>query len=235
MSWSRGISGGISGAGAGSAFGPWGSAIGAGIGALSGLFGDDPYESAEDANRRAWEQAQAYEKPYWQHGLDQYGMLSDAEKSLLNPEELQNKWASGYEQSPYAKRMLDMNKASGLNLASSMGLMGASPMLSNIQTKAGDIVSKDRQQYLDDLMTKYMKGIGIGRDIYETGAQMGSRLGEQAMGYGENMGSLAYGKNNQLQNMLMEMMKANMSGGGGFSGFGGGSEMPPYAQSALYG
>lgn len=182
------------------------------------LHPEDAWKKAQEAAEQGWNQAQGFERPYWQHGMDQYGMLSDAEKQLLDPAALENKWASSYEQSPYAKQMLEINKNSGLDAASSMGLMGSSAALGNIQTGAGNIVNQDRQSFLNDLMQKYMSGIGIGQNIYNTGADMASTMGGQAMRQGENMAGLQYGQNSAKSRQMMELLKIAASIFGGNSG-----------------
>ena len=173
--WRGGLGGAASGAAAGSTFGPWGTAIGAGIGGAAGLF-NDPYGDASHQENKGWNDARHYQEPYWQHGNDQYDSLNQGRQDLMNPQALQDKWSSSYENSPYAKRMLAMNNQSGQEAASAMGLSGSSAATSNIQQGAGDIVSRDRQQYMDDLMKKYMAGIGIGQDLYGKGSQAGANL-----------------------------------------------------------
>lgn len=155
---------------------------------------EEAYKKAEKPVKAGWEEAKGFQTPFLQQGIDQAGKLNTAENSLLNPGELQNQWSQGYETSPYAQSMLEQNKSQGLDAASSMGLMGSSGALNNIQRGAGDIVSKDRQQYMDDLMKKYMSGIGIGQDIYNTGANTGNTLGNEAMKNGENLAGLEYGQ-----------------------------------------
>lgn len=155
---------------------------------------EDAYKEAGKASQQGWQQAQGFEVPFEQRGLDQYPFLQDAINKLMHPDQLESQWASGYDTSPYAKRELEMNKGQGLDAASSMGLMGSSGALSNIQQGAGDITSRDRQQYLNDLMQKYMQGIGLSSGIYNTGAGMGGSLGQQAIGQGETMAGLRYGQ-----------------------------------------
>lgn len=187
---------------------------------------DEAYRKAQEANQAGWDQAQGFEKPFWQHGLDQYGNLMGAEGALMDPAKLESQWAQGYETSPYAKQMLAQNQSSGLDAASSMGLMGSSGALQNIQTGAGNIVNQDRQQYMNDLMQKYLQGIGIGQNIYNTGAQMGSQLGQQAQRFGENQAGLKYGEyaapGQQFGNILGMGVDAlaNYFGGGMFGGSG---------------
>ena len=153
-----------------------------------------PYEKAEEAARQSWNQSQGFQQPYNQQGLEQYGRLNQAAGSLLNPAELQNQWSSGYENSPYAKQLLGMNQSQGLDAASQMGLLGSSAALGNIQQGAGNIVAQYRQKYLDDLMQKYMQGIGLGKDIYGIGSQAAANLGAQALSHGQDISGLRYGQ-----------------------------------------
>jgi len=154
---------------------------------------EDAYKKAEEAANKGYGESQGYERPFMQNGLDQYGGLNDATKQLMDPAALQSKWASGYENSPYAKQMLAQNQASGMDAASQMGLTGSSAALGNIQQGAGNIVQKDRQQYLDDLMKKYMTGIGLGTHMYETGATAGNQMAGRAMQHGNDVAGLKYG------------------------------------------
>ena len=166
----------------------------------------DPYEAAERPIQDYWNQAKGYLDPYNQYSKDQYGTLQGAESALLNPEELQNRWASGYENSPYAKRLLEMNKGAGLDAASSMNLMGSSAALQNIQQGAGDIVASQREAYLKDLMEKYMKGIGIGTDIFGEGAKAANTLGQGALQTGQNLAGLEYGKEAAPGNLFSKFL-----------------------------
>lgn len=158
------------------------------------LHPENAYKKAEQANTQGWNEAKGYETPYWQQGQDQYGRINEAENNLLHPEELYNKWAGNYQQSPYAQQLLNQNLQSGQEAASAMGLGGSSGALQNIQQGAGNIVNQDRQSYLNDIMDKYMKGIGIGQGIYGTGAQTAANLGQQANAYGQNQAGLEYGR-----------------------------------------
>jgi len=157
------------------------------------LHPEDAYKEAEKASNASWDEQQGYGRPYWQQGIDQYGRLNSAENDLLDPGALQNKWGASYETSPYAKRLLEMNKNSGLDAASSMGLMGSSAALGNIQTGAGDIVAKDRQNFMNDLMQKYLAGIGIGQNIYGVGANTAGNLMTGAQQHGQDVAGLRYG------------------------------------------
>lgn len=190
------------------------------------LHPEDAYKAAQEQAERGYQRAEQYEKPYFQQGQDQYSRLQEAIQQLMNPEGLTNRFADSYETSPYAKRMLEMNRGSGLDAASSMGIMGSSAALSNIQQGAGNIVGKERQQYIQQLMENYLKGIGLSHDIYNTGSQAAGNLANYGMQHGENMAGLKYGESRapgQLFENLLKLAGNAYSGGMGGSGGAGGS------------
>lgn len=191
MGWGSAAGGAAGGAVAGSKYGPVGTGIGAIAGGLNGYL-NDPYQDARDEEQKGYDQSRKDQQPYNQNGQDQYGRLNTATGKLFDPTKLQDEWSKNYETSPYAQQLLKQNQANGLDAASSMGLNGSSGALANIQQGAGNIVSKDRQQYMDDLMKKYMAGIGLGTNLYQTGAQTASNMGGQSMTHGENQAGLKY-------------------------------------------
>jgi hypothetical protein len=137
MDWGSAIGGAGSGALAGGSIGgPWGAAIGGGLGLINSFL-NNPHEAAKKAANQGWKEAQNYQRPFWQQGLDQYGDLNQARQNLMDPTKLQSQWANSYETSPYAKRMLDMNSQQGQEAASAMGLGGSSAAISNVQQGAG--------------------------------------------------------------------------------------------------
>ena len=157
-------------------------------------------------------------QPFINQGQAQYGNLMGAENALLNPETLLKKWMSGYEESPYAKQSMANARSGGLDAASSMGLMGSSSAINNIQNSASNIMNQDRSQYLNDLMQKYMSGVGIGQNIYNQGAGMAGQFGQLAHGFGQDIGGAAYGARNAQGNLLGNLinMGANIYTGGGY-------------------
>lgn len=177
----------------GSIGGPWGAAIGGGLGLINSFL-NDPYSNAEKGINRGFQNAQRYQEPFFNNGLAQYNRLNQATNSLLNPAQLENEWSNSYQSSPYAQHLLDLNNQQGQEAAASMGLGGSSAAINNIQQGASNIVNADRQQYLNDLMQKYMQGIGLGQNLYGVGAQAGTNLGQQAYGHGENLANLGYAR-----------------------------------------
>lgn len=160
------------------------------------------YKDAQKEAEKYYQQSQGYYEPYNERGQRAGGTLEDLLAQYMNPVDLQNQWAQSYEMSPYAQQLQKEAQSQGLDAASSMGLMGSSAALNNIQRGASDIMSKDRQQYMNDLMQKFMQAIGIGENLYGTGANAAFNQGQNAMHQGENMAGLKYGEHSAGANRL---------------------------------
>lgn len=184
---------------------------------------DKPYAGAEDAMRKYWQQAMGFMQPYNQAGVGQLPRLTGAEDALFNPTKLQSDWASSYEMSPQAQDLLRRSNELGNQEASTMGLSGSSAALENIQRTGSSVVAQDRQQYLNDLMNKYLAAIGIGQNIYNTGAGMGANLGQGAINTGRDMSGLAYGRLAAPGERMGQLIGAGASLMGG--GVGGGATL----------
>jgi len=193
------------------AFNPGKLASGVGNMFDSFLHPERGYEEAEKHARKGYEESLGYQKPFYEHGLESYGPLKDAYAKLLHPEQLQEEWSKSYSTSPEAQRLQDTLRQQGMEEASRMGLMGSSGALANVQQGVGNIAATDRRAYLNDMMQKYMQGIGLGQNIYGIGADMGKGMGQNAMRHGENMAGLGYGRMNAPGEMF-----------GGLLGMGGG-------------
>jgi len=168
-----------------------------------------PERGYHDANKqiqRSWEEAMRFQKPYADAGMGQLPMLQGAEKDLLDPSALLAKWMEKYEMSPYAKNSMGNAKEAGLDAASSMGLSGSSSAINNIQKSSSDIMNADRSQFLNDLMQKYMSGIGIGKDIFNTGAATAGNMAKQRIGTGEELAKGAFGERNAPGDMLRNLL-----------------------------
>jgi hypothetical protein len=191
------------------------------------------YEKGQEQLGQYYNQAQGYGKeaqgylnPYNQNGQEAYGGLSEAMKALLDPQALQDKWSKGYQESEGAKQAEGMATEHGLDAASSMGLMGSSPALQAIQGGTTKIGLDESNNYMDNLMQKYLAGIGVGQGIYGTGANAASgmsnnamNMGNNAMKMGENSANMAYGKQNAGGNMFANLL--GMVGGAAGSALGG--------------
>ncbi|HWW39675.1 hypothetical protein [Pedobacter sp.] len=194
----------------------------AGQNQLNRFYGENQnlYNQGLNQAYRYYNQGQDYLNPYNQQGQNAYGPLATSMDELLHPERLQNQWTQGYHESDYAKQLENMAQERGLSSASSQGLLGSTPALHAIQQGTTNIANADRQQYLADLMDKYMKGAELARGIYTGGlgaagqqgslaGNMGSNLlqaamnqGTNAMNMGGNSAQMAYGQQNAPGNLF---------------------------------
>lgn len=165
------------------------------------------YGTAQKTLQQSHNTATNTRQPFIDQGTNAGGQLQKLMDMLSNPGKLQDEWSQGYETSPYAKGLLEENKGEGLDAASSMGLLGSSGALSNIQRGAGDIVNKDRNQYMQDLMQKFMASIGIGENMYGIGANTANNQAQGEEQFGENNAGLDYGKNSAGGNQFMQLLK----------------------------
>jgi hypothetical protein len=196
---------------------------------------ENSYKDAQEQLQKFFQQAMGYQQPYDEAGKNQIGKLNTAEDRLLHPDELLNEWTSGYETSPFAKQLLGQSKAAGLDAASSMGLNGSSAALGNIQNSAGNIVNSDRNSYLTDLMEKYMKGIGIGQNIFNTGATTAGHEADETLAHGDEMAKAKFGEDSAPGEIFGKLfgglgqLGANYLGGGfGTGGLGRGVWSPDF-------
>lgn len=197
------------------------------------------YEKGQEQLDKYYQQGQGYLSPYNQFGQSAYGNYSDAMKKLLDPAALQSEWIKSYSESPAAKNAEDIAQQHGLNAASSLGLMGSNSALNAIQSGTSQIGLNDRQNYLNDLMQKYMAGAGIAGNIFNTGAGAAGSMANNAMTMGGNSAQMAFGKQNAPGDLFGKLLgmgigagvnyatggaagaaKAAGGGGGGWS-FGG--------------
>lgn len=199
---------------------------------------DEAYKKAGETSERYYNQAQGQLQPYANQGQQAYGGLNTAMQALLNPAQLQDEWASGYETSPYAKLNMELAQNQGLDAASSMGLMGSSPALKAIQAGTSQIGMADRDRYLDSLMQKYMAGADMAQNIYGQGANFASQMGQNTMSQGQNRGQTAYGQAaapgavaGNLLGMLIAAKTGGAAGRGSFAPGGSQYQMPAPVES----
>ena len=173
----------------------------------------EAYKRAGEQEQAGYDQAQGMYQPYMQQGQQAGSSLQDMMAKMMNPGALQSEWSQGYETSPYAKQMQSEAQTGGMDAASAMGLGGSNAALSNIQKGSSDIMQKDRQNYMNDMMQKYMGAMGIGQGMYNTGANMTNQAGQNAMNHGQNQAGYAYGQNQAGGNMFGNLL----SGVGGLA------------------
>jgi hypothetical protein len=168
------------------------------------------YEKGQEQLDKYYGEAQGALNPYNQQGQQQYGNLNDYIKNLMDPAALQSKWAEGYSESPAAKQAETMAQEHGLNAASAMGLMGSNTALNATQAGTTQIGLDDRQNYLDNLMQKYLAGANLAQGIYGQGANAAGQMGQNAMNMGQNSAQMAFGKQNAGGNMMGNLIGAGI-------------------------
>lgn len=173
------------------------------------------YDKAQEQLDKYYNESQGLLNPYNQQGQEQYGNLSDIIKNLMDPTELNKKWIESYTESPQAQQAEKLAMQHGLDVASSMGLMGSNTALQAAQEGTTQIGLNDRQNYLNDLMNKYMQGAGLSQGIYGTGANAAGQMAGNANQMGQNSAEMAYGKQNAGGNLLGGLI------GQGIGAFGG--------------
>jgi len=150
------------------------------------------YQEGQGQLDKYYQQGQGFQQPY----LD----------ALSDPQALQDKWSKGYNESEAAKQAQTMGQEHGLNAANSMGLMGSNTALNAIQSGASQIGQEYKQNYLDDLMKKYMAGAGMATNMAQGANQMG-----------ENSAQMKFGETNSPGNMFSKLLEGLVSFGTPFA------------------
>jgi hypothetical protein len=169
------------------------------------------YEKGQEQLDKYYQIANAAQNPYNQMGQQQGTNQQKIINELMNPQALQDKWASGYKESEAAKNLENMASQQGLNAASSMGLLGSNTALNAIQSGTSQIGAADRQQYMDDLMKKYLSGAGLSQNMYNTGANTANSMGQNAMNMGSNSAQMAFGQQNAPGDMFSKLLQGIVS------------------------
>lgn len=218
----------------------WLDPFGVGSMADSFLHPEKGYKKGQEQLDKYYQQGQGYLNPYNQYGQSAYGNYSGAMNKLLDPAALEGDWIKSYSESPSAKNAEAMAQQHGLDAASSLGLMGSNTALNAIQSGTAQIGLDDRQNYLNDLMQKYLAGAGIAGNIFGTGANAAGSMANNAMNMGNNSAQMAYGAQNAPGQLFGQLLgtgigfaaggptgaamgsRAMSGGGGGGWSFGGG-------------
>jgi len=173
-----------------------------------------PYQQAGETERGYFNQGQQQLSPYIQQGQQAGQGLNDMYSKLMNPGQLQDEWSKGYETSPYAQQLQQQAQTGGMDAASAMGLGGSSAALSNIQHGSSNIMQADRQNYMKDMMDKYLAGMGLGQNMYGIGAGAAGQSANMNQQMGQDQANLKYNQQAAGGNMLSGLF-------GGLAGLGG--------------
>jgi len=172
------------------------------------------YKAGQNQLDKYFNQAQTSMQPFVQQGQQQYGNIKNSINALLDPQALQDKWSSGYQESQAAKDSQGMAQQQGLDAASSMGLMGSNTALNAVQAGTAQIGAQDRQTYLDNLMQKYLAGTGMAQNVYGQGATAAGQMAQNSMNMGQNSAQMSYGQQNAPGQLFGNLLNtgANVAG-----------------------
>ena len=172
------------------------------------------YGQAAETNKQGYEEGKGLRQPYIDQGGQAGGDIMQMLHKLMNPGALQDEWSQGYNTSDTAKQGMADAQSNGMDAASSMGLGGSSAALSNIQNTTSQIGAQYKQQYMKDMMEKYMSAMGLGNSIYGQGANTANQGANSAQQFGENQAGINYNQQNAGAGLFGSML----GGGAGLLG-----------------
>lgn len=122
----------------------------------------DPYQY--------FDQAQAYTKPFYNIGLQDFQNLSNLSNNLTqNPVGFYNQIMGQYQMSPYAQDQEKYINQATANQAAAGGYLGTPQEMTDLQGNLNRLIAGDQQQYYQDVMQPF----GMGFQGLTTGAHMG--------------------------------------------------------------
>ena len=218
-----------------------GSSFGGGLGQfLSGMFGDSgkPYEDAQDAYSKYFNQATGAQQPYSQAGQNALGPYQDMIKNMSDPSAFMNKLMGQYQESPWAKYSQQQGMRAANNVGSASGMLGSTPLQMQAQQNAQNISSGDMQNWLGNALGVNQQAMGGYQDLVHGGQGAANALSGL---YGQGAGDMAgfgynksAGEQQDRGNMfggLANMFFPGMGGGGQ----GGGMDMGSIMQMLMMG
>ena len=76
------------------------------------------------------------------------------------------KFLGDYQQSDASRYSQGRAMNNGLDMLSSMGMLGSTPGLQSLQAGASQIGAQDEQRYIDQMIQQYLQGAGLAQGIY---------------------------------------------------------------------
>ena len=160
-------------------------ALGHAAGLFQGIFGNTnkPYDRYNEYQDKA---AQGYQ-PYADAGTGALGNYQDWLNGQKDPSGFINGLQDQYQESPYAQYLQKQSLRAGQNAASASGLSGSTPLFQQLQQNAGNIASKDQNDWMQKVLginSQYGEGqnnlINGGRDAQNHLSDIWNRKGEAA-------------------------------------------------------
>lgn len=214
FNWGGAGSGAASGASAGSAFGPWGAAAGGVIGGLAGGFlsrNKNPSKEAGKYFDQIPDELRKYFDPYINAGNRALpGLEREYGRLIGDPGARMNEIGADYQQSPGFQFALKNALQSAGHAAAAGGMAGSPQHEQQSMEVATGLANQDYNQWLQQALGLYGRGLSGEENIYGIGAKAGMGMGENMASYLANRAKLEYeGANAE-----------NQQSGGAFGGFG---------------
>lgn len=188
-------------------------------------FGIGQRDPAKDANRYLDQIPgighDAYD-PFINGGREAGGILKDQYGRMLDPSKFMDDIMKNYQMSQGATYQRDqLGKGIGATAAAG-GIAGTPEHQREYGEMADKIMSGDMQQYLQNALGVYNRGLGGEENFYNKGFQSSGSLADMLAGVMGSKSGLAYQsgtQNNMNQQALMQaLMKALATGAGGAGG-----------------
>jgi hypothetical protein len=183
---------------------------------LGGLFGghNDPSKAGMEYYNQIPGQLEKYLSPYINRGNRAGGILEGQYGNLLNdPGGMLNKIGGGYQQSPGFKFALQQAMQGAGHAAAAGGMAGSPQHEQQNMTLATNLANQDYNQWIQNALGLYGKGLGGEEGMYGIGAKAGIGMGEDLASLLAQQGNMAYagaaGRNQYNQQNL-----SNLIGGG---------------------
>lgn len=163
-------------------------------GGLAGLFGLGKGKNPADVANKYLDQipgqSQQYYQPYQQSGMDALKKLQEQYGGLLGGD-VQNKLGENYKQSPGYANALKEALGAGSNAAAAGGMLGTPVHQDDLMNRAGDVASKDYNNYLQNQLGLYGMGLQGEQGLNEQGygantdwANLLANINQQKAAYG---------------------------------------------------
>jgi len=169
-----------------------------------------------DADARAQAALRAQEakyNPYITAGQGALPILQGQYAQLLNnPQALYNKWASSYQESPYAKYQTQAMTGALNRNAAATGSLGSPYAQQNLASTIHGITSGDEQQYINQMRGLYSQGLSGEQGMAHMGLQgLGGQSGLVSQGAGLDMQS-ALAQMSEKDKMQLQQYLENQQG-----------------------
>lgn len=176
---------------------------------FNGLFGDAsaPYRDASDELSKYLPQAQKFQFPFFNAGVNATNNYQDWLKPMANPATFINNLMGNYQMSPNAKYLTQAANRAATNAASASGLIGSTPYMQQSEQDAASIASGDMNNWLQNVLginTQYGQGEG---NLMTQGASSANALTNLLSDFMNNKASLAYGESSADQGQKGGLIK----------------------------